>query len=685
MQKPIDRLKAWWKNRLSGRPGKKQVVHFVIRYLGLIVISAAVAFAGEALFQLKLFMLPQGEKGVTEISIEEALYNGAHDNDAVMDFEENPDGLITINLYGQFVNKFIYRYDFRDNIDAVIYVDAENAYGKAERYEIADNSNMLLGESVVNIGKNVSKIELHLNKNALWGEKQIPDEEYYADEYIYSDFEDEYIYVKGFEIDNTININWYRTGFIFMVCFLGGFLFMERKRLMYRVDIIFLVIAVTAGTFMVFSIPASKAGYDEEIHFMRAYSLSVYPGTMEMSHEMSRWFVSSEETWPYNVPDSIEEREAYSKYINKVCSYDEAEIQMDSGLVGTYTSGYLTQALMLKLARKLGCSFTLMYQLGRLGNLLLYCVVMALAVRKTPCGKWIMAVIGLMPTTLFLACVYSYDATVNCFIYLALAYFLNMLLTKDYKISVRDYLIMGAVFMFGCLPKSVYAPLVLFGLLLPKRIFKDKKQMWFMKAGLVAAFACLVCSNILPTVIAPGDVGDLRGGETSEAGQMSYVLGQPAAYAGILLKNIFRTLQDYFAGMGVFGTLGHLSASPVPYVIYSLVIGVICTDTVSGADREKVLSLKAGHRVFIFLVCAFTVALVWTALYISYTVPGSQYIQGVQGRYYIPLLFPVYLILNTNKIQCGIDRSWYNTCVAGISLFILAVTIWSCIVSPLCL
>ncbi len=681
MNKLMDRLRGIKFNK----PTREQTLHFIIRYVILIVVSVLLASAGEALFQSKLLNLPEEEQGVIPIRIESAVYNGVYDDNGVMNFKENPNGLITLELNGMYVNKFVYKFDFRDNIDAVVYIDAENVYGVVERYAVEDHCNMMLDESVINIGKRVNKIELNFNKSVIWGEKPIPDEEYYSEEYIYGEYDDEYIYLKGFEVDNTVNINWYRVCFIFMVCFLAGFLLMERKRLMHRVEVFFLVIAITAGTFMVFSIPTSKAGYDEEIHFLRAYSLSVYPGAMEMSHEMSRWFVASEETWPYNVPDSIEEREEYREYMDSTCTYEDTEIHTPSGFTGTYTSGYLIQALALKIARNLGCSFTLMYQLGRLANLLLYCVVMALAIRKTPCGKWIMAVIGLMPTTLFSACVYSYDATVTCFLYLSLAYLMNMLLTKDYKVSIKDYLIMGAAFMFGCLPKAVYAPLALLGLLLPKRIFKNNKQMWIMKAGIFAAFAFMICKNILPTVIAPSDVGDLRGGETSQVGQMSYVLGQPIAYAGVLLKNIFMTLQDYFAGESVFGMLGHLSSSNVIHVIYALVIGVICTDTVRAEDKDKILSLKAVQRIIIFLVCAFTVALIWTALYISYTVPGSQFIQGVQGRYYIPLLYLVYMVINTNKIQCGIDKSWYNVCVSGIIVFILSATIWTCIVSPLCL
>ena len=43
-------------------------------------------------------------------------------------------------------------------------------------------------------------------------------------------------------------------------------------------------------------------------------------------------------------------------------------------------------------------------------------------------------------------------------------------------------------------------------------------------------------------------VGDSRGGNTSTASQIEYVLGQPFAYTVVLLKNIIISLPDYIMG-----------------------------------------------------------------------------------------------------------------------------------------
>ena len=48
---------------------------------------------------------------------------------------------------------------------------------------------------------------------------------------------------------------------------------------------------------------------------------------------------------------------------------------------------------MIKAGQLLHLDFTSIYKLGRLGNLLLYCAVMFLAIRRIPFGKRIMLVL----------------------------------------------------------------------------------------------------------------------------------------------------------------------------------------------------------------------------------------------------------------------------------------------------
>ena len=642
----------WTKLNPFRKISKDKAVNFLIRYILFIVIALIAALAGEALCNARLLRLSHNEKGVKEIT----SYT-LEDNKAVVD------------LGGQYVDKFVYKFDYHNKIDAEINVYALNGLGVEELYEMEDHCSSVLNESVVNIGRNVNKIEISFITDSTM----------------------EHIgfapvsCLKGFEVDNTVDFNIYRMGFIFVAVFLGLFLFFERRRLVKRIEVIFLVLSMTTGLFMIFGLPTSKVGWDEEIHFFRSYALSTYPGAIEIDEDLANWFVASQDTWPYNVPDSIEERDDYADYFNENCSYEEIDLHMESGLGFPYFTGYIAQALMIKLARKLGCSFVMMYMLGRLGKLLVYCILMMLAIKKTPRGKWLMAIIGLMPTTLFLACTYSYDATIICFMYLAIAYFLNMLLVADYKFRWRDYFIMGASFAIACLPKSVYAPLVLLVLILPKRIFKDSRQMWLAKGGMAVLSILMVALNILPTVISPSDVGDSRGGDTSEAGQMSYILGHPFSYAGILFNNFKRTFNGYFAGNGIFGLLGHLDAGNYTCWFYTLVAGVIMTDTVKKEEQERILQLKKEHKIAIFVVVMMIVALIWTALYMSFTEPGRSIINGVQGRYYIPFIFLVYLLFDNRKLQNSFRPEWYNTVVAACSEGLLLYVIWQGIISTHCL
>ena len=48
--------------------------------------------------------------------------------------------------------------------------------------------------------------------------------------------------------------------------------------------------------------------------------------------------------------------------------------------------------------------------------------------------------------------------------------------------------------------------------------------------------------------------------------------------------------------------------------------------------------------------------LIWTALYLSFTPVGSLVINGVQSRYFIPLILPLLIIINTNKIKTNFNK-----------------------------
>ena len=71
---------------------------------------------------------------------------------------------------------------------------------------------------------------------------------------------------------------------------------------------------------------------------------------------------------------------------------------------------------------------------------------------------------------------------------------------------------------------------------------------------------------------------------------------------------------------------------------------------------------------------AVAIALVWTALYISFTVPGNTFIAGVQGRYYRPLLYLGFIIFENKLLLVNISDKKINITVLALAGIITSVT-----------
>ena len=73
---------------------------------------------------------------------------------------------------------------------------------------------------------------------------------------------------------------------------------------------------------------------------------------------------------------------------------------------------------------------------------------------------------------------------------------------------------------------------------------------------------------------------------------MSYVLGQPVAYAVVLARNIWNSLVDYVIGRSIFGIMGYVGAVTQPILFALLVFGVALTDNYKNKD---VRDIKSKH------------------------------------------------------------------------------------------
>jgi uncharacterized membrane protein len=557
---------------------------------------------------------------------------------------------IIIHMDKQYIGKLRFHFDSWSKLRAVISIDSYTGYGDPLLKEIEDNNNIVYSESVVNIRNQTNKIKI-----------SFPDFNQDADS-------DASLKISDITLDNRVSLSVVRMAFVCIAAFLILFLIFFKETVTNHIERVFVVFAVAMGLILTVALPEHKIGWDEEIHFNRAYSLS----EAMIGHDQALAYpaihllmVNSYQNWPDDRAGSKEEHFQEIHYLNANGVYWEREDSEDNyhelNIPGMATIGYIPQALMLLFAKLFRLPFALVYLAGRLGNLFLYSIVMYFAIKKMPIGKRILTAISLLPTLMFLTGVYAYDIMVYAFIALSIAYILHELLHEEQKITYKNYIIICASMVIGCASKAVYIPLILLMLFLPKAKFKDKKQMYIMKGIIAGVFLAMMATFVLPS--AGGEMaGDERGGElTSVSGQLRMIFRYPFAYAAILLKSIKDTLGAYVFGTESLGYMGHMLMVRFQYFIPIFLGVIMVTDTA----KDKAMKLKIQYKAVSAVLILGVMSLIWTALYLSFTSVGATVIQGVQGRYYLPLLPLIYLILNTDKIQNHIPERIYNILVVG--------------------
>ena len=71
-------------------------------------------------------------------------------------------------------------------------------------------------------------------------------------------------------------------------------------------------------------------------------------------------------------------------------------------------------------------------------------------------------------------------------------------------------------------------------------------------------------------------------------------------------------------------------------------------------------------------------------MYLSFTPVGSTEITGVQERYYIPLLFAIFICFKNSKVTCNIEDSKVMLIISTILMYIYFFEIYNSIFLDLC-
>ena len=463
----------------------------------------------------------------------------------------------------------------------------------------------------------------------------------------------------------------------------------------------FFVTAFSIGVFLVMSTPITTGlSWDDQIHYSNALSTSYLLETQNTDTDIDFSDEAVLRAQGYDAPSIARfERMEMLEHAKKLngsyrSNIEHGNVQVDKHEECIFTLnriGYIPSAIGLWLGRLLHFEFSSMVQFARICNLFSYCLAISVAIRVAPSKKGLFAFAGMLPTSLFLASCFSYDAWLISFTMLGFAYFLKFAWGDLEDCSIHNLVAAFGFTFVGLAVKAIYFPIVGLFFMVPRNRFTSSKQRTHYYVAVFILGLIAFASFALPFLFSTAsgsNVGDMRGGSDVNSGQqIAFILADPLHYLKILGNFFVSYYLNPITSSGYalnFAYLGSLAAQLPVNAIRSLVqvlpaacllvFGFLSSDSVSVKHVGIAQFLWAS---FIFL---FSVALVATALYVSFTPVGLGTINGCQSRYLLPLLVPcLSFILNQSRLVFGDSKRFILICLvfpfalATICEFVLVV------------
>lgn len=394
----------------------------------------------------------------------------------------------------------------------------------------------------------------------------------------------------------------------------------------------YLFLAICISFLMIF-LSSPFAGHDEISHWGRVYELS--RGNL-ISDVKDDWLYAS-------VPNADIGFGKYSE-ISLHMNPNGQDTKIDMQYTSVYSPiSYLPQIIGLNIAKViLPNSFYWSYFV-RITQAIFCIICTYFAIKWIPVGKKIVFFIGLLPTYIQATSLISADACLVSSSILFIAKILQVSLSKD-KIKRKDYILLFILSATLALSKLVYIPLCLLLLFIPYKRKEGKKEI-----GIILILT--LCITILWNGIALNSLMQGQGGNTSY--YIKEILTNPIHFLQITFYSFFNQIgnhiSDLFGGQNRWQSNIIYDSTIIPLLFFILYIYLTFNE-----DKD-ILNKKEKRYLSIILII--TYVLISTSLYISCTPIYHDEIIGIQGRYLLPFLLPIYFLIPKGNKKTKINLS----------------------------
>lgn len=282
------------------------------------------------------------------------------------------------------------------------------------------------------------------------------------------------------------------------------------------------------------------------------------------------------------------------------------------------------------------------FYVGRIVNALAGLVLLIAALNLLPFGRNAMLTTALLPTFAYQTGSLSPDAMINSLAFLGLALalrvgFMGATPTRSFALCAMAPLL--------ALAKGVYLPMMAAGLRWPPhhRYGRVVLILIGMMLGVMAFIGWMQYSGGSQALY---HIMSRKTGQTMMtaplADQLAVILSDPIGYARILISSVVERAPVY--ALQIVGRFGW-NAILLPLLAYPIAAIMIGAGILNGCGAR----FGIGQRLWWLAVAGGVALLIETAMYLTGTPLGADYIQGTQGRYFLPVLPLVLIALSPDQ------------------------------------
>lgn len=298
---------------------------------------------------------------------------------------------------------------------------------------------------------------------------------------------------------------------------------------------------------------------------------------------------------------------------------------------------YLPEALGIKIASIFTSRPMIMYYFAKIFNIITIIILLYLAIKIIPFGKAMVLSLCYAPIAMELFTSISPDGMLIASTALFISYIFKLIYEKDKKLSVKDIIIISILSFIIGISKTIYLPIIFLIAIIPKEKYKNNSKL-FKTLHIILTITIILILDYLWT----------KSGFNYEKSKISYAKSEFSQFKiAQLVQNPLNFIEIFAYSImsenpsKIYGQSIAWSGILEYYLLtFFLIIGLI----LSALETNEKYKFKKKQKIVITFICFLIIAFVYGVFYIRETSLNSLIIDGVQQRYFIPIVMFLALI-----------------------------------------